>query len=292
MAKHVTVHLVLWLMGALTLAGCATVPLTERSQLALVSNDQLVQLGATSYREVLQSSTLAKDAQSVAMVNRVGTRLASATERYLASLNYPARDFAWEFNLIEDDAMVNAWCLPGGKVAVYTGLLPVAQTESGLAVVLAHEIAHVVANHGNERLSEAMLMEMGGQALAVAMQQRPQQTQNLFMQAYGLVGQTGVLLPHSRRQESEADRIGLTLMAAAGYDPREAVGLWERMAAESGDRPRAASFLSTHPAPSQRIDDIRTYLPEALAIYGGADSPPPAVQGGGFMVRRQSYRRD
>lgn len=287
------------LLGVLlaTVAGCATVPLTERSQLALVSNDQLVQLGAASYQEVLQTSELSKDAEAVAMVNRVGTRLARATEDYLASLNYPVRNFAWEFNLIEDDATVNAWCLPGGKVAVYTGLLPVAANETGLAVVMGHEIAHVVANHGNERLSESLLVEFGGQALAAAMQQRPAQTQNMFMTAYGLASQTGVLLPHSRQQESEADRIGLTLMAVAGYDPREAVGLWQRMAALDDGGSRAANFLSTHPAPAQRIENIQAHLPEALAIYRGPSAGqggavPGAPAQGGFRVQGQSYRKD
>ena len=281
-------------MAFLALAGCATVPLTDRSQLALVSNEQLVQLGMQSYQEVLKTSQLSTNLAEVDLVNRVGVRLARATEQYLMSLYYPSREFAWEFNVIEDDAMVNAWCLPGGKVAVYTGLFPVAKTEEGLAVVLAHEIAHVVANHGNERMSEAMLVEMGGQALAVAMQQRPAQTQNMFMRSYGLVSQTGVLLPHSRRQESEADRIGLTLMAAAGYNPQEAVGLWERMAAASGDTPRAMAFLSTHPAPSQRIENIQAHLPEAMAIYSGPppSGPPAAPSGGqGFNVRTNTYRK-
>lgn len=276
-------------------AGCATVPLTERSQLALVSNDQLVQLGATSYAEVLQTSTLSNDADAVAIVKRVGTRLAQATEDYLTGLNYPAQPFAWEFNLIYDDDTVNAWCLPGGKVAVYTGLLPVAASEAGLAVVMGHEIAHVVANHGNERMSEALLVEFGGQALAAAMQQRPAQTQNMFMTAYGLASQTGVLLPHSRQQESEADRIGLTLMAVAGYDPREAVGLWQRMAAADEGGSRAPSFLSTHPVPGKRIENIQAYLPEAMAVYRGptldTDAAPPAPVSG-FRVQGQSFRKE
>ncbi len=281
-------------IATVVLAGCATVPLTERSQLSLVSDEQLVQLGVSSYQEVLSTSQLSSDPAQVDLVNRVGTRLARATEQYLMSLNYPPRAFAWEFNVIEDDAMVNAWCLPGGKVAVYTGLFPVTQTEEGLAVVLAHEIAHVVANHGNERMSEAMLVEMGGQALAVAMQQKPGQTQDMFMRSYGLVSQTGVLLPHSRRQESEADRIGLTLMAVAGYDPREAVGLWERMAAQTGDTSRAAAFLSTHPAPSQRIENIQVYLPEAMAVRSGAPAPGPSAPGQneGFTIRSNVQRKE
>jgi predicted Zn-dependent protease len=278
----------------LVLIGCATVPLTDRAQLALVPQDQLMQLSLDSYQKILSQSELSRDPQQIELVNRVGTRLARATEDYLRRQNYPPRAFAWEFNVIKDDSMANAWCLPGGKVAVYTGILPVTQTEAGLAVVVGHEIAHVVANHGNERLSEAMLVELGGQALGAAMQQRPAQTQNMFMRSYGVVSQAGVLLPHSRRQESEADRIGLTLMAAAGYDPREAIGLWERMAEAGGNMPRALTFLATHPAPQQRIENIRQHLPEAMAVYGapaGAMSAPPPAPSTTRVVDKQVYRR-
>jgi predicted Zn-dependent protease len=173
--------------------------------------------------------------------------------------------YGWEFNLIEDDETVNAWCLPGGKVAVYTGILPYTRDENGLAVVLGHEVAHALAGHGNERMSQALLVNMGGIALSVALSQRPGETQQLFMAAYGLGASVGVLLPYSRLHENEADRIGLILMARAGYDPRVAVEFWQRMDEEGSARP--PELLSTHPAPQSRIESLRAFVPEAMEHY-------------------------
>ena len=175
------------------------------------------------------------------------------------------KNYKWELNLIEDDKVVNAWCMPGGKVAVYTGILPVAKDETGLAVVMGHEIAHAVAKHGNERMSEGLLVQLGGVGLSVALGEQPGATHDLFMQAYGITTNMGLMLPHSSLQESEADHIGLIQMAKAGYDPREAIPFWERMNAQGGSRP--PEFLSTHPAPESRIHDIQALIPEAMRYY-------------------------
>lgn len=249
------------------LISCATVPVTGRRSLNLVSDTELARLSLDSYRKVIDEAELSSDPAQLEMVRRVGGRIARATESYLRAHDLPYDQFVWEFNVIKDDDQVNAWAMPGGKIAVYTGIFPVARDDAGLAAVLGHEIAHVLARHGNERMSRALLVELGGQTLSAAMSQRPGWTSNLLLASYGAGSQVGVILPHSRLQESEADRIGLTLMAIAGYDPRAAIGLWERMAGSGGSRP--PRFLSTHPRPESRIQDIQRYLPEAMAIYEG-----------------------
>ncbi|MCJ8502625.1 M48 family metallopeptidase [Desulfatitalea alkaliphila] len=252
---------------ALTAWACAQVPVTGRSSLQLVSNNQLAGMAVQQYNDTLEKSTLSKDAAQTAMVRRVGTRIADAAEQFLRETGRDdlAGSFQWEFNLIEDDETVNAWVLPGGKTVVYTGILKHTQNETGLAVVLGHEVAHALAGHGNERVSQGLLTQLGGVALAVALAQKPAETQQLFMAAYGLGANVGVLLPYSRLHEREADRIGLVLMAMAGYDPRESVPFWQRMNSEGGARP--PEFLSTHPAPDTRIAEIERYLPEALSYY-------------------------
>jgi predicted Zn-dependent protease len=250
---------------------CTQVPVTGRTSLQLVSQGELASMASQQYNEVLKQSTLSTDKEKTAMVERVGTRIATAAEDYLREHGHEEMigTFQWEFTLIEDDETVNAWVLPGGRTAVYTGILKHTQTETGLAVVLGHEVAHAVAGHGNERVSQGLLTQLGGAALAVALSQRPAETQQLFMAAYGVGAQVGVLLPYSRLHEREADRIGLILMAKAGYDPREAPAFWQRMGKENGARP--PEFLSTHPTPDTRIADIQErYLPEALPYYEGA----------------------
>jgi predicted Zn-dependent protease len=173
--------------------------------------------------------------------------------------------YAWEFNLVEDEA-VNAWCMPGGKVVVFTGILPVTRDATGLAVVMGHEIAHAVANHGNERMSQGLMVQMGGTALSKALEDKPEETRNLFLTSFGLGTQVGVLLPYSRLHENESDHLGLIFMAMAGYDPRSAVDFWERMATQkSGGAP--PEFLSTHPSDKTRIENIKSLLPEALRYY-------------------------
>jgi len=249
------------------LFACASVPLTERKALHFIPDSELATLGLEQYQKVLRESKLSKDQAKVQMVRSVGSRIAKATEDFLRErgLESEVKYYKWEFNLIEDDKTVNAWCMPGGKVAVYTGLLPISQNETGLAVVMGHEIAHAIAKHGNERMSQGLLQQMGGMALSVALSTNPSATNELFMAAYGVVTTVGFMLPYSRTHESEADRIGLTLMAKAGYDPREAVPFWERMNQKGGSRP--PELLSTHPAPETRIKDIRTYIPEAMKYY-------------------------
>jgi predicted Zn-dependent protease len=251
----------------LLLPGCAEVPVTHRKGLRLVPESQLLSLSLQEYDQVLKKSRLSTDQQKVQMVRRVGERIARAAEAFLGDSGeaWKIRDYKWEFNLLEDDKTVNAWCLPGGKVAVYTGILPYTQDETGLAVVLGHEVSHAIADHGNERMSQALLAQMGGIALSAALSRRPRQTREIFMTAFGVGASLGVLLPYSRLHEREADRIGLMLMARAGYDPIGAVFFWDRMNKKEGPRP--PEFLSTHPAPTSRIADLRARIPEALPYY-------------------------
>ena len=241
---------------------CQQVPFTNRSQLILVSTEEETKLGAQAYREVLAKSPTVKSDRYVTPVRRIGERLARAAER---------PDYKWEFAVIDDPKQVNAFALPGGKVAVYTGILPVAQDSDGLAVVMGHEIAHVIARHGAERMSQGLAAELGANVLGAAAGGGPQA--NLLLAAYGLGAQLGVLLPYSRTQESEADHIGLILMAKAGYDPRAATGFWERMARASsgGGTPE---FLSTHPGHETREQQIREWLPEAMQHFSATARAP------------------
>ena len=257
-----------WMVGTLLVVfACATVPITGRKGLHMVPDSELLSMSFQEYSDVLKKSTLSSDPEKVQMVRRVGTRIAKASEDLMreSGMGSEVKSYQWEFNLIQDDKTVNAWCMPGGKVGVYTGILPVAQDETGLAVVMGHEVAHAIAKHGNERMSQGLLAQMGGTALSVALSTNPGLTSDLFMAAYGVGSQVGVLLPYSRLQESEADRIGLSLMARAGYDPRGAVPFWRRMNEKGGSRP--PEFLSTHPAPETRIKEIQSYVPEALKYY-------------------------
>lgn len=248
-------------------AGCASVPLTGRQQLSLVPQSDLAAAASRSYEELLRESELSRDAEAVSTVTRVGSRVAAAAEAFLAEegLESQIAYYNWEFALIADDETANAFCMSGGKIAVYSGILPIAGGEDGLAVVISHEVAHALANHGGERMSQLLIAELGGMALARAIEEKPERTRDLLMLAYGVGANVGVLLPYSRQHEAEADRIGLTLMARAGHDPRAAVTFWERMKHESGGGP--PEFLSTHPATETRIDVIRRYLPEALNHY-------------------------
>jgi len=229
--------------------GCAEVPITHRRGLHLVPETELLTMSLQQYDDVLKKSKLSTDTRQVEMMRRTGNRIAKAAEAFLSETGRPdkIKDYKWEFNLIQDDKTVNAWVMPGGKAAVYTGILPYTQNETGLAVVLGHEVAHALADHGNERMSEALLANMGGMALSVALNTQPQQTQQLFMTVYGVGADLGYLLPFSRLHESKADRIGLTLMARAGYDPREAIPFWQRMGQQEG-KANPPEFLSTHPA--------------------------------------------
>ncbi len=260
-------HLAILLTLSLFLFSCSTVPVTERRGLQLVPDSEITTMSYQEYSKVLKKSKLSTDMTKVSMVRRVGQRIAVASEELLTETGRGTdiRNYKWEFNLIEDDKTVNAWCMPGGKVAVYTGLLPYSQDENGLAVVMGHEVAHAIAKHGNERMSQGLLAQFGAIGLSLALSGSPGVTSDIFIQAYGVGTQVGVLLPYSRVQESEADHIGLILMAKAGYDPRGAITLWQRMNAKGGSRP--PEFLSTHPAPESRIRNIESQIPEAMKYY-------------------------
>lgn len=254
-------------LAALVVAACAKVPVTGRSQLNLIPSSQMMAMSAQQYGEFIKKNPPSQDAAATERVRRVGTRIEHAVERYMADHDMAARiqGYQWEFNLV-DNKQVNAWCMPGGKVVVYTGILPVAQDDAGLAVVMGHEIAHAVAEHGSERLSQGLLAQMGGVALAEAVRSKPAETQQLWMAAFGAGAQYGALLPFSRIQESEADRLGLIFMAMAGYDPHAAVPFWERMAeASQGQKP--PEFMSTHPSDATRIRKLQELMPEAMGYY-------------------------
>ncbi len=244
------------ILTILLLAACATAPYTQRSQLILISPEQESRLGVDAFQEVLSKEKVSRDPALQAVVNRIGWRIANAARR---------PDFKWEFVVIDKPKTVNAFALPGGKVAVYSGMFPVARTEGGLAAVMSHEVAHVLARHGGERLSQGLLAQMGAVAIQAGMAGRDAGVVQGVMVAYGLGANVGVLLPYGRLQESEADRIGLLIMAQAGYDPAEAVHLWRRMAQQEGRRP--PEFLSTHPSPARRIHDLEQLIPNALTHY-------------------------
>lgn len=249
----------------LLLVACKTNPFTGEKTLNFVSNDQLFPASFAQYDHFLDSVQVVRGTAESQMVKNVGNKIVTAAERYLNANGYQGfmKDFKWEFNLVKDDA-VNAFAMPGGKVVVFTGILPVAQDETGLAVVMAHEVSHALADHGAQRISAAQLQQLGAVAGTVALSGKSQQTQQIFAQAYGIGTTVGVMLPFSRRHEAEADRIGLTLMAIAGYDPEVAPELWRRMQAQSnGQAP--PEFLSTHPSNQSRINNLEKWAPEAKA---------------------------
>jgi predicted Zn-dependent protease len=249
------------------IAACAQVPLTNRSQLRLIPASSINALSADEYTAFLGSHKVITNTGEARMVKQVGERIQKAVEQFYAEQDMAGEleGYAWEFNLVEDP-QVNAWCMPGGKVVVYTGILPITRDEVGLAVVMGHEIAHALANHGNERMSQGLLAQFGAIALDTALESQPEETRGLFMMAYGLGAQVGLMLPYSRLHESEADHLGLIFMAMAGYDPRASVDFWGRMAAgKSGGAP--PEFLSTHPSDQTRIRQLQELLPEALEYY-------------------------
>jgi predicted Zn-dependent protease len=252
----------------LLLVSCATVPLTGRSQLHLVSDNSMTQMSFSQYDKFLTEHKLSTDKHQVSMVKRVGRRIQHAVEKYLTDqgMSRLLDGYNWEFNLV-DSKEENAWCMPGGKVVVYSGILPITRDETGLAVVMGHEIAHAVANHGNERMSQGLLVQLGGMGLAVALKEEPAATQQLWMTAFGVGSQYGILLPFSRTQEKEADHLGLIFMAMAGYDPHAALDFWQRMAAKKKGKGQPPEFLSTHPSDSTRIAQIRRLIPKAMTYY-------------------------
>jgi len=248
------------------LTACATVPITGRKQMSLFPESQMIATSLTQYDSFLKENKLSTNKEQSAMVKRVGNRIAEKVEIFMKDNGMADRiaGFAWEFNLVEDDTP-NAWCMPGGKVVFYTGILPYTQTEAGLAVVMGHEIAHAIARHGNERMSQQMGIQALGTGLSMALNEKPAETQQIWMTAFGAVSNVGVMLPFSRSHENEADKMGLIFMAMAGYDPAVAVDFWKRMGESGGQKP--PEFLSTHPADDTRVKNLQAFLPEAMKYY-------------------------
>jgi predicted Zn-dependent protease len=248
---------------------CTTVPLTGRKQLSLVPESEMMALSLTEYGKFLKANKVSTDKAKTEMVKRVGLRISKAVEAYMAQQGLSANlnGYQWEFNLVESPE-VNAWCMPGGKVVVYTGLLPISQNDAGLAVVLGHEIAHAVARHGSERMSDQMLVQLGSTTLSAALAEKPAETQQLAMAAFGVGSQYGVMLPFSRKHEYEADYMGLIFMSMAGYDPNQSIIFWQRMAQKGGSK--TPEFLSTHPVDENRIAKLKEKLPEAMSYYNKA----------------------
>lgn len=251
-----------WFLFLVVCVACATAPYTKRSQLILISPDEETKLGTQAFREVVSKSRVDRSPVVVDPVQDVGRRIAAAA-------NKP--EYKWEFAVIDDPKTQNAFCLPGGKVAVYTGLFPIAHDTNGLAVVMGHEISHAIARHGAERMSQALAAQAGGTLLGAFFGGGP--SAQAVMVAYGLGAQLGVLLPYSRTQESEADHIGLLLMARAGYDPRAALAFWKRME-QAGQGKQPPEFLSTHPGHGTREQQIASWLPEALPYYESSAHAP------------------
>ncbi len=258
-----------FLIVTMILAGCAKNQVTGRKQLILLPEKELQSMAGQQYKQFLAQSKIVavnvnKDAE---MVRRVGTRIAYAITKYYEDQGKKEilDGYTWEFNLV-DNKDVNAWCMPGGKVVVYTGLLPVTQNEAALAVVMGHEIAHAIALHGNERMSQGVMQQLGGVALSVAVANKPAETQNLFLTAYGIGSTVGGTLPFSRKQELEADQFGLRFAAMAGYNPQEAIPFWQRMAKAGGGQ-KPPEILSTHPSDETRIKKMEQYVNEAMPYY-------------------------
>ena len=264
---------VLLLLSLPLLAACATVPGTERSQLMVVPLSMEMSLGGEGYQQTLSESKLVTSGPEYESVQRVGARIAEAAKHLYPD---PSSRFTWEVVLIDEPQTANAWCMPGGKMAVYTGLLPITQDEDSLAVVLGHEVAHAVARHGGERMSQTLAAELLLVGASASMSDMDPEKRDMYLQAMVGVGTLGVILPYSRHHESEADELGIYLAADAGYDPRSSIGLWERMAhASQGQAP--PEFLSTHPSSASRIEHLQEVMPQALAYYEASKGRQPSA---------------
>lgn len=255
----------------LLVSGCSSVPVTGRKQMLLVSDQEVLGLSLQQYDDFIKSAPVSTNKANSAMVKKVGQNIAKAVEDYMRSNGYESElaNYKWEFNLVKSNE-VNAFCMPGGKIVVYEGILPVTKDETGLAVVLGHEVAHAVAKHANERMSQQVMQQYGSSALSVALSGSSTGVQALASSVYGLGAQYGIMLPYSRKQELEADKLGLIFMAMAGYDPGQAEAFWVRMSQQSGGA--TPEFTSTHPSDETRIKKIREDLPEALKYYNGKGS--------------------
>lgn len=252
------------------LVSCTQNTLTGKRQLTILPEAEVQSMALTQYNDFIKTHPVVnqKTNANAAMVNRVGGNISKAVSRYYAMKNNSSflAGYQWEFNLVKDSA-INAWCMPGGKIVVYTGLLPITINENALAVVIGHEVSHALLQHGNQRMSGSMLQQLGGMTLSVALSKKPSETQDIFMQAYGIGTEVGVMLPFSRKHELEADRYGLIWAAMAGYDPNEALAFWDRMEKASGGQ-QVPDFLRTHPSDAIRKEKIKSYLPEAMSYKG------------------------
>jgi predicted Zn-dependent protease len=254
---------ILILLSIIFLSACSTVPFTGRKQLKMLPASEINAMALENYGTFLKENKLSTNQKDIALLNKVGNKIKNAVEKYLTAQGQQKiiEGYNWEFNLVEDPS-VNAWAMPGGKIVFYTGIMDICKDEAGIAVVMSHEIAHIIASHGNERMSQGLFTQFGGIALDVLLKEKPQETKNIYMAAYGLGAQYGLMLPYSRTHEYEADKIGLIFMAMAGYNPEAAIDFWTRMSAQSkGQSP--PEFLSTHPTPQNRIQAMKDFLPEA-----------------------------
>jgi len=259
------------LTTVLFLFSCSTVPITGRKQFNMIPAGEMLAMSSRQYGDFLKEHNKSSNQQATAMVRRVGKNIQQAVTQFLVKHNRAdlLRGYNWEFNLVTDK-QANAWCMPGGKVVVYTGILPITKNENGLAVVMGHEIAHAIAGHGSERMSQELVRQLGGMALTVALQEKPEETQALWLAAYGIGSEVGVMLPYSRLHESEADHLGLIFMAMAGYDPHVAPEFWKRMK-KMNHTVKPPEFLSTHPSDETRIQNLQKWIPEAMRYYTKSD---------------------
>ena len=266
MKKNI-VNVAIVLAVILIYSACSTVPVTQRKQIKLIPNSTMFATSFLQYDEFLKENKKSTNQAQTQMVVTVGKKIQKAVAKYFTDkgMNSLLNGYKWEFNLVEDK-QVNAWCMPGGKVVVYTGILPITKDEDGLAVVMGHEIAHAIADHGNERMSQQLVLQMGGVALNEALKSKPEQTKALWMTTFGVGAQFGAILPFSRIHESEADEMGLIFMAMAGYNPEKAVEFWKRMSTVSGGQ-KPPEILSTHPSDETRIKNLQAKLPEAMKYY-------------------------
>ncbi len=256
----------LFITGLLLLSSCGSVPLTGRRQVLLVSDQDVITSSLTQYSEFMKEAKVSRNQAMTEKVVRVGRNIAAATEAYLKAngLESEVAKFSWEFNLVQSD-QVNAFCMPGGKIVVYEGIMPYTSTDDELAAILGHEVAHAVAKHSNERMSTQLMTEYGSAILGTAISGTSSAVQTVANTVYGLGAQYGVMLPYSRKHEYEADHMGLIFMAMAGYNPNAAITFWTKMAqGKSGQSPE---FMSTHPSDANRIREIQGYLPEAMKYY-------------------------
>jgi predicted Zn-dependent protease len=277
-----TKHVILLMVFLILVAACSKVPITGRKHLTLLPNDMILSMSLESYKDFLkQNPPLPVSDGRVGEVRNVGNKISAGVVKFLQDneMGDKVKDYSWEFNVV-DDKTVNAWCLPGGKIVFYSGILPITQDDFGIATVMGHEIAHAVADHGNERMTEQLGVYLGGVTLDYALQKEPQMTRDIFLTAYGVGSQLGELA-YSRKMEYEADKLGMVFMAMSGYDPSKAIEFWQRMQAAGGQKP--PEFLSTHPSDANRIKTLQSFLPEAKKYYNTGQQPtdkgqPPKSQ--------------